>query len=160
MRDYSFVTRWRAQAPVEKVWEPIAASDRWPEWWPGVEAVELLEPGDADGVGALRRFRWKSKLPYRLTFDMRTTLVDRPRRLEGRAEGELAGTGVWTLEPDGEWTKVRYDWNVATTKAWMNLLAPVARPLFAWNHDVVMGWGAEGLARRLGCTVADEHHRR
>ena len=32
----------------------------------------------------------------------------------------------------------------------MNLLAPVARPLFKWNHDVVMNWGAEGLAKRLG----------
>lgn len=32
----------------------------------------------------------------------------------------------------------------------MNLLAPVARPLFAWNHDVVMTWGGEGLARLLG----------
>jgi hypothetical protein len=32
----------------------------------------------------------------------------------------------------------------------MNLLAPVARPIFKWNHDVVMGWGAEGLARKLG----------
>ena len=45
---------------------------------------------------------------------------------------------------------VRYDWNVVTTKPWMNLLAPVARPLFKWNHDAVMNWGAEGLARRLG----------
>ena len=41
-------------------------------------------------------------------------------------------------------------WNVRTTKPWMNLLAPLARPLFKWNHDVVMGWGAEGLARKLG----------
>ena len=43
-----------------------------------------------------------------------------------------------------------YDWNVATTKAWMNLLAPVARPVFKWNHDVVMGWGAEGISKKLG----------
>jgi hypothetical protein len=32
----------------------------------------------------------------------------------------------------------------------MNLLAPLARPIFRWNHDVVMDWGADGLARRLG----------
>jgi hypothetical protein len=32
----------------------------------------------------------------------------------------------------------------------MNLLAPLARPVFAWNHDVVMRWGGEGLARLLG----------
>jgi hypothetical protein len=45
---------------------------------------------------------------------------------------------------------VRYDWKVETTKAWMNFLAPVARPFFSWNHDVVMGWGGEGVARQLG----------
>ena len=31
----------------------------------------------------------------------------------------------------------------------MNRLAPVARPVFAWNHGVVMRQGAEGLARLL-----------
>jgi hypothetical protein len=39
---------------------------------------------------------------------------------------------------------------VKTTEWWMNLLAPIARPLFAWNHDVVMRQGGEGLARLLG----------
>jgi hypothetical protein len=47
-------------------------------------------------------------------------------------------------------TTARYDWRVETTKAWMNLLAPIARPFFSWNHDVVMGWGGEGLAQELG----------
>jgi len=32
----------------------------------------------------------------------------------------------------------------------MNMLSPLARPLFKWNHDVVMSWGAEGLRKRLG----------
>jgi hypothetical protein len=31
----------------------------------------------------------------------------------------------------------------------MNLLAPIARPLFAWNHDVIMRQGEEGLSRYL-----------
>ena len=35
---------------------------------------------------------------------------------------------------------------MATTKAWMNLLAPVARPVFEWNHDWVMARGGEGIA--------------
>ena len=42
-----------------------------------------------------------------------------------------------------------YEWNVRTARAWMNRLAPVARPVFAWNHDVVMRQGADGLARLL-----------
>jgi hypothetical protein len=37
----------------------------------------------------------------------------------------------------------------------MNLLAPVARPFFSWNHDVVMGWGGKGLAQQLGVELLD-----
>jgi hypothetical protein len=45
---------------------------------------------------------------------------------------------------------VVYEWNVRTAKAWMNRIAPIARPAFEWNHDAVMRQGGEGLARRLG----------
>ena len=81
---------------------------------------------------------------------MRLTRVEPMTFIEGEAVGELTGSGRWRLTEDGGVTSVRYDWNVVTTKPWMNLLAPVARPLFKWNHDVVMNWGAEGLARKLG----------
>ncbi len=58
--------------------------------------------------------------------------------------GELEGVGRWRLyEQDGV-TAVLYEWNVRTTKAWMNLLAPLLRPAFEWNHDWVM------RARRRG----------
>lgn len=35
----------------------------------------------------------------------------------------------------------------------MNVLAPVARPAFSWNHDLVMRQGGHGLAKRLGATL-------
>ena len=35
----------------------------------------------------------------------------------------------------------------------MNLLAPIARPVFAWNHDWVMKRGGEGLSRLLGAPL-------
>jgi len=84
-------------------------------------------------------------------FDLEVTQVERPGRLAGQASGELAGTGVWTLtaEPGGV-TIARYDWNVRTTRWWMNLLAPLARPLFKANHDLVMNAGAKGLCSLLG----------
>jgi hypothetical protein len=31
----------------------------------------------------------------------------------------------------------------------MRQLAPLLRPVFAWNHGVVMGWGEDGLQRKL-----------
>ena len=98
----------------------------------------------------MHRYTWRSKLPYELAFDMRLTRIEPMSLIEGEAIGELTGKGLWRFTEEGDSTRVRYDWNVKTTKPWMNLLAPVARPIFKWNHDVVMNWGAEGLARKLG----------
>lgn len=153
MAHYDFVTVWRIDAPIEAVWDEIAHPERWPTWWKGVESVVELQPGDERGIGAVRRFTWKSQLPYRLSFDSCTTQIEPPYRLGASASGELAGSGLWQLSEEGGQTVARYDWNVATTKRWMDLLAPLARPLFAWNHNVSMGWGAEGLSRRLGARV-------
>lgn len=149
MAAYRFRTTWLLEAPREEVFQAIWDSERWPSWWRGVESVVKVEPGDDEGVGSLGRYVWRSRLPYRLAFEMRITEVDRPRTMQGSAVGELAGTGRWRLFEDGAVTAVVYDWDVHTTSPWMNLLAPLARPVFAWNHDVVMGWGGQGLARHL-----------
>jgi len=153
MKTYDFVTVWRVKAPIESVWNEIYHSGDWPTWWKGVESVVEVRKGDERGVGSIHRYTWKSKLPYRLSFDMETVRVEPPRLLEGIAVGELQGRGLWQLSIESSETIVRYDWNVVTTKRWMNLLSPIARPLFEWNHNVVMNWGAEGLQKRLGATV-------
>lgn len=150
MADYRFLTAWLLEAPIDRVWDVIRDAERWPEWWPGVESVVELEPGDERKVGSLSRHRWRSRLPYAVEFDSRTTAVERPHRIEGIATGELAGRGHWRLfERDGV-TAVLYQWDVSTTKPWMNRLAPLLRPAFRWNHDAVMRGGGEGLARRVG----------
>jgi hypothetical protein len=147
---YSFLTTWVLDAPPGRIYDLIHAVERWPEWWRGVEHVEKLTEGNGDGgVGTVYRHRWRSVLPYTVGFDIETTRIERPAFLEGRATGELAGTGRWQLIGDGP-TTVTYEWDVETTRAWMNLLAPLGRPVFAWSHDVVMRRGGEGLARRLG----------
>jgi len=149
MASYRFLTTWCLEAPIEPVWEAIHDSERWPEWWRGVERVVELDPGDEDGIGQVGRYTWKSRLPYELSFEVTTLRKERPHLLEGEASGELAGRGTWRLSDGGGLTTVLYEWDVQTTRAWMNLLAPFGRPIFAWNHDWVMKHGGEGLARLL-----------
>jgi uncharacterized protein YndB with AHSA1/START domain len=162
MAKYSFVTVWRVAAQPEHVWDAIAHPLAWPSWWKGVESVEELEAGAENGLGALHRYTWKSALPYRLAFDMRVSTVDEPRLLEGTASGELAGTGRWTFTPEPGGTLVRYAWDIETTRPWMNVLAPLLRPAFEWNHDWVMNSGARGLAAKLGvpAEIVREEHKR
>jgi uncharacterized protein YndB with AHSA1/START domain len=153
LAEYRFLTTWLLQAPRERVWDAIYESERWPEWWHGVLEADKLEEGDETGVRQYGRYVWKSKLPYRLEFFVRTTKVHKPHLLEGNASGELAGVGRWRLfERDGV-TAALYEWNVHTTRAWMNLLASVARPAFQSNHDYVVRNGGEGLARLLGARL-------
>jgi len=150
MADYAFVTQWWFDAPIEQIWSVIRDSERWPEWWRSVVSVRKIRPGGENGVGEVRRYVWKGRLPYTLAFDMTVTRVESPHVLEGTATGELEGKGTWRLAEDAEGTSVRYDWSVTATKLWMRLFAPLARPLFSWNHDAVMADGERGLARLLG----------
>ncbi len=150
MTQYHFVTVWKYAAPIERVWPIIYDAEKWPEWWKGVRRVETLQKGDENGVGARQRFTWRSQLPYNLVFDTQVVRVDYQHEMEGEASGELAGKGLWQLSQTGPITTVRYTWDVRTTKAWMNTVAPLARPFFNLNHDIVMRWGGEGLAKLLG----------
>jgi uncharacterized protein YndB with AHSA1/START domain len=147
---FELVTHWHVAAPPVKVWAELNTPEAWPRWWRAVKRVETLSGGDANGVGTSRRFTWTSALPYELTFDMTITRIEPVHIVEGQARGELNGLGRWTITPEGEGTHVRYDWQVELGKPWQRALAPVLRPAFAWNHSVVMGWGYQGLCRRLG----------
>jgi uncharacterized protein YndB with AHSA1/START domain len=151
--DYRFLTTWLLDSPREPVFDAIYDQASWPRWWRGVEEAAEVSPGEASGVGTVARMVWKSLLPYRVEFEVTTTHVERPRLLQADAVGELTGVGRWRLFEEGGVTAVLYEWNVATSRAWMNLLAPVARPVFEWNHDWVMARGGEGIARLLGCRL-------
>ena len=153
MAAYRFVTFWQVDAPIDAVWDAIVQAERWPEWWKGVTRVVQLDPGGEDGLGARNRYTFRSRLPYNLTFETRSTVAERPHHLLADASGELVGTGRWRLAEREGGTLVRYDWDISTTRPWMNAIAPLARPLFEINHHAIMRWGGQGLARLLGARV-------
>jgi len=149
MASYHYVDEWQFRAPIEAVWNEISDPLDWASWWPSFLCVEQTGPGDAQSVGAVHRYTVKGALPYRVSFEMRTTVVEKHRRIEGEALGDVRGRGIWVFSTDGKMTHVRYDWIVDTTRPWMIQLAPVLAPLFGWNHHFVMRRGLEGLKARL-----------
>jgi carbon monoxide dehydrogenase subunit G len=155
MADYHYVSTWQLQAPIEQVWAAITDLEHLPTWYAGIQEARELAPGDAQGVGHRIRYVIKGGLPMRLVFEATTTRSVPPREQELRADGELAGTGRWALDQQGEVTTACYTWEVRTTRPWMNLLAPLVRPMFTWNSKGVMLQASEGLARYLGVPLVD-----
>lgn len=147
---YSFITYWEIKAPVEQVWHLIYNSTEWVSWWKGVVNVVELEQGNENGIDSIRRYTWKSKLPYTLSFDMRLTECEYCKKLSGIAFGELEGNGTWIFKEKDGITVVTYYWNIVTNKTWMNSLAFLLKPIFIYNHNILMRWGKEGLEQKLG----------
>lgn len=154
--NYRLVTLWPIEAPLGSVCDAISDSLAWPRWWHCVESVAELAPGDACGIGSVRRYTWRGRLPYRLTFDVRVVDAEPLAWVEGVASGDLQGCGRWTFTRDGRVTRARFDWQVRTTAPWMDAAGPLARPLFRWNHDGIMRCGGEALARTLNTRLAGD----
>jgi hypothetical protein len=56
------------------------------------------------------------------------TRCEPPHLLEAQAIGELEGSGAWRLFSSPLGTAILYSWDVATTRAWMNRIGPLAAP--------------------------------
>jgi uncharacterized protein YndB with AHSA1/START domain len=142
------ISVWNLDASPEQVWSLLAEPADWPRWWPQVRRVEPLAPGD--GISAVYRTGWGSRLPYQVTLEARVLQVQRPRLIEVEAQGDVKGRGLWRLDPRGDGTQVRYTWEVKVGRFWMRWLARLLHPVFAWNHHQVMAAGAAGMAKALG----------
>lgn len=150
---YSFITKWRVNAPINQVWDALYKQEDWPLWWKGVKQVKIIAEGNGHNIGKKAFYTWKSVLPYTLSFTIESVFVQPYDVMEGKATGELQGRGVWMFEERGGVTYVQYNWDVNTTKTWMNFLAPILKPAFTWNHNIIMKWGAQGLAKKLNTTI-------
>ena len=148
MKQYSFVTHWQIQAPLQHVWGAIYNSLEWPEWWKGVKSVKEIEKGDINGINSVKLYTWQSVLPYQLTFTMRLTDNEPLKYLKGIAFGELEGSGEWFFSDQNGIINITYNWKVYTNKRWMNIFSFLLKPAFVYNHNIIMHWGALGLAKK------------
>ena len=146
--DFVLVSQWRIDAKRDAVWEALKHPAQWPAWWSFVRAVDELDKGDAEGLGARYRFHWASRLPYSIRLLTTVTEIRKPDLIVARAEGDLRGEGTWRLGGTDA-TDVEYTWSVDLDRVWMRALLPLLRPAFAWNHNAVMAAGEAGLRRHL-----------
>jgi uncharacterized protein YndB with AHSA1/START domain len=151
--DYAFRTVFELAAPPTLVFDAVLAPERWLTDLDHVRSLERLEPGGADREDSRYRTTVAAASPYRLRWEMTAERVVAPERIEWRAEGDLTGHGTWELASTATGTEVISTARLRTTRWWMNLLEPLARPLFVRNHDVVMRAGIDTLAAHLDADV-------
>ena len=147
---YHFLTRWRLEATAEEAFRLIDSVPDYVRWWPAVWLrVEVLEPGDADGIGDRARLTTKGYLPYILTWEGTTLEKTFPQRKVFRASGDFEGHGIWTFRPDGSFVDVEYNWEIVADKPLLKYFSFLFRPLFAFNHNWAMATGLESLQLEL-----------
>jgi hypothetical protein len=145
---YRFVTRWRVRGTIQEVTDVLGGD--LVSWWPAVYLdMRVLEPGDENGVGKVVDLYTKGWLPYTLRWQFRVVESHPPHGFRIEAWGDFDGSGVWTLDQDGEWANVTYEWTVRAEKPLLRSLSFLLKPVFAANHRWAMAKGEESLKLEL-----------
>ena len=143
VRPYEFVDEWDVDAPVEAVFEAVADSRTYAEWWRPVYLDVEADGPPALGVAA--RHHFKGRLPYHLRTRSVIVAIDPLRRVTADVDGDLRGRGTWTLTRAPHGTHVRFDWQVHADRPLLRALTPVLRPVLRWNHNWAIARAKQGL---------------
>jgi len=147
--EYHFITHWRVKSTIKEVADILDNAADLVRWWPSVNLdVQVLQPGNEQGLGKVVSLYTKGWLPYTLRWQFRVTQV----RADGftlEAWGDFDGRGIWTFEQDGPWVNVTYDWNILAEKPLLRYFSFIMKPIFSANHRWAMAKGEESLNLEL-----------
>ena len=148
--EYHIVTEWRVKGTLKEVADVLNQATDLARWWPSVYLdVQEIEPGDEKGIGKVGRLYTKGWLPYTLHWTFRVTESSYPYGFALDASGDFVGRGVWTLEQQGEWVIVIYDWRINVEQPWLRTFSFLLKPIFAANHRWAMRMGEKSLELEL-----------
>jgi len=136
---YVFRSVWHVDASKADLIPVLDDLPTYPAWWPEIREVRLVGDRRCEVVA-------KSFLPYELRFVSEADPPDVDAGIiDARLSGDMEGTVKWTVTDSGEGATLVYDQEVSTHKRLLDVLAPVARPGFKFNHSLMMRHGQAGL---------------
>lgn len=158
---YHFISSYSLTSDRDAVWEALIDVREWPTWWQWLQRIDVIrEPASEDGVGAIYRNHVRAPTGYGFVYSTEIAAADRPRRIDVISSGDIVGMGRFVASDNvAGGTDLLFYWLVETPKWWMNLLAPLARPAFTWNHDRLMTDFGRGLAKASGGELASVSNR-
>jgi uncharacterized protein YndB with AHSA1/START domain len=140
---YRFRSVWTLPASPADVYDALERLEDYPRWWPQVRHVTRLRDDAAKLV-------CRSALPYDLRFTTTQAVRDPVNRvLEASMAGDLEGFSRWTIAEDSQGTRATFEEQVLATKALLQRLDLIARPVFRANHAFMMHQGERGLRTYL-----------
>lgn len=140
---YRFRSVWRLSVPVGDVFDVVTDPGSYPLWWPDIHGVGRIDDDTAEVV-------CKSVLPYALVFRLHRAEQDAAAgRLVVAMTGDLEGYCRSTVVQRPSAVTLEIVQEVVVNKRLLQLLAPVARPVFRANHAAMMWRGQRGLRRFL-----------
>jgi carbon monoxide dehydrogenase subunit G len=110
-------------APAEKIFAFISEPTNLPEIWPSLIDVHDITPSANGGSD----FRWTYKMAG-MRFEGASTVVEfaPPQRASVTTQGGISSTTTWTLEPEGDGTRVTFHAELTVPG---RLLGRLAEPL-------------------------------
>lgn len=144
---FRFDERWDLPgATVAEVYGVLSHGEWLPQWWRGVylDAAKLSDNPEPR-VGDRLRVRARGFLPYELNFILEATELEPDRRVQVKTFGDFDGVWTATLSQTRKGVNVDLVWEVTVLRPILKRLAPLLRPLFAWNHRWTTPRGEAGL---------------
>lgn len=143
LNDYRFRHTWFLPAPARAVFDAVVDLENYPRWWPDVREVRKVDDDTAELV-------CRATLPFRLVLRMRRAEQDETTgRLRVWLAGDLDGSLAAKVTGGPVGTRLDITQEVVAAKPLLRKLSPVARPVFRFNHELMMRRGRRGLRARL-----------
>ena len=169
---FHFTSHWQIERPAVQVWEVFQDIAQWPDWWPGVREVTVLDSGGsgvsdktgagtgvsdfagvgasdgadaANGEGTRAVLRVRRPVLPDLRVDLAVTRTDPPHRALVEISGHLRGHGHWRAVDETSVCRVEFVWCVVTQSP----LTRILRGAAGWAHRRVMNAGEAGLQEQL-----------
>lgn len=140
---YRFDSTWTVAAPPAAVFAAVVDLGAYPKWWPEIRAVRRIDDDEAE-------MEVRAALPYRLLLRMRRSVQDEATgTVQVDISGDLVGVLRGDLRPAAEGTRLRIRQDVALRKSLLRRFERVARPVYRFNHTVMMRRGVRGLNQHL-----------
>ncbi|TVR18203.1 MAG: hypothetical protein EA387_15050 [Nitriliruptor sp.] len=148
---------WRSTAGVHEVWAVLTDLTTWPEWWPAISDVEVLEPRGPALAAA--RLTFSTRPPLRpLVTTLEVIEQTAPSRLDVLvSEGPLGGRGLFTVDEDPEGSRSCYDVSLSIRSLLFRPLEPILRSGTRSSGQARLERAGDDLARLAGGEPLPRH---